>query len=113
MERKICEECNGKIEKKLVDYILLGQNLGKFEAEVCNKCGEQVFDENVSDKIEKKSKELGLWGLQAKVKVNQLGNSIAVTVTKPISEFLKLKKGKDVLIYPENKNRLIVEILAN
>ena len=113
MERKICEECGGKIDKKQVDYLLLGQNLGKFEAEVCNKCGEQVFDENVSDKIEKKSKELGLWGLHAKVKVNQLGNSIAVTVTKPISEFLKLKKGKDVLIYPENKNRLIVEILAN
>ena len=37
MERKICEECNGNIEKKLVDYILLGKNMGKFEAEVCRK----------------------------------------------------------------------------
>ena len=110
MERKTCEECNGKIEKKLVDYILLGKNLGKFPAEVCMKCGEQVFDESVSDKIEKKAKRFGLWGLQAKVKVNQVGNSIAVTVTKPISEFLNLRKGKDVLIYPENKNKLIVEI---
>ena len=110
MERKICEECNGKIEKKLIDYILLGQNLGKFEAEVCSKCGEQVFDESISNEIEKKAKELGLWGLQAKVKVNKVGNSIAVTVTKPISEFLNLKKGKDVLIYPEDKHRLVVEI---
>ncbi|MEK6841229.1 MAG: hypothetical protein AABW57_01255 [Nanoarchaeota archaeon] len=110
MQRKICEECSGKIEKKLIDYILLGKILGKFEAEVCNKCGEQVFDEDVSDKIEKRAKESGLWGLQAKVKVNQVGNSIAVTVTKPISEFLNLKKGKDVLIYPENKHKLIVEI---
>jgi len=48
--------------------------------------------------------------LQAKVKVNQVGNSIAVTITKPISEFLNLKKGKDVLIYPEDKHRLIIEI---
>ena len=110
MERKICEECNGKIEKKLIDYILLGQNLGKFEAEVCSKCGEQVFDESISNEIEKKAKQLGLWGLQAKVKVNKVGNSIAVTVTKPISEFLNLKKGKDVLIYPEDKHRLVVEI---
>ena len=90
--------------------ILLGKNLGKFNAEVCSKCGEEVFNEDVSDKIEKKAKELGLWGLQAKVKVNQVGNSIAVTVTKPISKFLNLKKGNDVLIYPEDKNRLIVEI---
>ena len=111
MERKICEECHGKIEKKLVDYILLGKNLGKYKAEVCTKCGEQVFDENVSDEIEKKAKELGLWGLQAKVKVNQLGNSLAVTITKPISEFMNLKKGKDVIIYPEDKNRLIIETL--
>src|SRR3989344_6586629 len=110
MERKICEECNGNIEKKLVDYILLGKNMGKFEAEVCRNCGEQVFDEDVSNKIEKKAKQLGLWGLQAKVKVNKVGNSIAVTVTKPISEFLNLKKGKDVLIYPEDKHRLVVEI---
>ena len=110
MERKICEECHGKIKKKLVDYILLGKSLGKFEAEVCNACGEQVFNENVSEKIEKKAKELGLWGLQARVKVNKVGNSIAVTVTKPISEFLNLKKGKDVLIYPEDKHRLIIEV---
>src|SRR3989344_3459529 len=110
MQRKNCEECDGKIEIKLIDYILLGKNLGKFEAEVCSKCGETVFDENVSNKIEQKAKELGIWGLQAKVKVNQVGNSIAVTITKPISEFLNLKKGKDVLIYPEDKHRLIIEI---
>ncbi|MEK6907132.1 MAG: hypothetical protein AABW45_01250 [Nanoarchaeota archaeon] len=110
MERKICEECHGKTEKKSVDYMLLGKNLGKFEAEVCNKCGEQVFNEDVSEKIEKRAKELGLWGLQARVKVNKVGNSIAVTVTKPISEFLNLKKGKNVLIYPEDKHRLIIEV---
>ena len=110
MERKICEVCGGKIEKKLVDYILLGINLGKFEAQVCTKCQENVFDEEVFDKIEKRAKELEIWGLQAKVKVNQVGNSVAVTITKPISKFLKLKKGKDVIIYPQDSHRLIVEI---
>jgi len=110
MEIEKCPECNGKLEKKNVDYILLGKNLGKFEALVCNNCGEEIFNEEASDKIEKKAKELGLWGLYAKVKVNQVGNSIAVTVTKPIAEFLDLKKGKDVLIYPEDKHKLILEI---
>ncbi|MBI2670548.1 hypothetical protein HYX18_01015 [Candidatus Woesearchaeota archaeon] len=110
MERKVCEECGGKIEKRLVEYNLLGFSLGKFEAEVCNQCKEEVFSEETFNKIEKKTKELGLWGLHARVKVNQLGNSVAVTITKPISEFLKLKKGRDVIIYPEDKHRLIIEI---
>src|SRR3989344_7080646 len=110
MRRNKCEECNGLIKEKEVDYFLLGQNLGKYKAEVCTKCGEQVFGEEVVEKVQKKAKELGLWNLHAKVKVNQVGNSIAVTITKPISEFLNLKKGKDVDIYPENKKRLIIEI---
>jgi len=105
-----CPECNGKMSRKRVDYVLLEKNLGTFEAWVCNKCGEQLFDEEASDRIDEKAKKLGLWGLQAKVKVNQVGNSIAVTVTKPISEFLNLKKGKDVIIYPEDKHRLIIEV---
>jgi len=111
MEIEKCPECNGKLQNKIIEYKLLGQRLGNFEALVCDKCGEQIFDEKASDKIEKKAKELGLWGLYAKVKVNQVGNSIAVTVTKPISEFLNLKKGKNVLIYPEDKHTLKVEII--
>jgi len=48
-ENKMAEKCytceKGNLIKKKVDYIFLGKNLGKFEAEVCPVCGEQFFNE--------------------------------------------------------------------
>lgn len=108
MKRKICEECGGKIIHKIVDYILLGENLGKFPAEVCTKCGEQVFDEGVSEKIDIIAKQKGLWGLQAKTKVGKIGNSFNVLINSKIAKFLELKKGEEVVVYPESKNKLVI-----
>ncbi len=108
MKRKICEECGGKIIHKMVDYILLGENLGKFPAEVCTKCGEQVFDEEVSEKIDVIAKQKGLWGLQAKTRVGKIGNSFNVLINSKIAKFLELKKGEEVVVYPESKNKLVI-----
>ncbi|MBU4493493.1 MAG: YgiT-type zinc finger protein [Nanoarchaeota archaeon] len=110
MERKICEECGGKIIHKKVDYILLGQNLGKFPAEVCTKCGEQVFDEDVSGKIDVIAKQKGLWGLQAKTRVGKIGNSFNILINSKIARFLELKKGEEVVVYPESKNKLVITV---
>jgi len=107
---KKCYMCNeGKLEKKKVDYLLLDENLGKFEAEVCNKCGEQFFDEKEDLEITKKAKEKGLWGIMAKTKIGQAGSTLDIRLPKKIIGFLNLKKGEEVLIYPEGKKRLIVE----
>jgi hypothetical protein len=46
-----CLYCGGKVVKRKINYIFLGQNLGKFEAEVCTKCGEQVFSEETAERI--------------------------------------------------------------
>lgn len=108
MKRKICEECGGKIIHKIADYILLGENLGKFPAEVCTKCGEQVFDEEVSEKIDAIAKQKGLWGLQAKTRVGKIGNSFNVLINSKIAKFLELKKGEEVVVYPESKNKLVI-----
>lgn len=110
MKRKICEECGGKVEEKMIDYIFMGENLGKFKAEACTKCNEQVFDEEVSKKITEIVKEKGLFGLYAKTKVNILGNSMAITINKKIADFLKLKKGEEVTVYPKNKHQLVIDI---
>ncbi|MBI2079735.1 hypothetical protein HYT84_03150, partial [Candidatus Micrarchaeota archaeon] len=59
IERKNCEECGGKILKKDIEFSLYGQSLGYFPAEVCGKCGEEVFDEKTSDKIDEIAKEKG------------------------------------------------------
>ena len=61
MNRNKCDECGGKIVKKLVDFGLYGVSLGKFNAEVCTKCGEECFDEETSDMIDEVAKAKGLW----------------------------------------------------
>ena len=111
MNRKICDECDGKIVKKNIDYIFLGENLGSFPAEVCTKCGEEGFTEEITKKIAAITKQKGLWGLNDRTKINQIGGSVGVTINKKIAEFLQLRKGEEVIIYPENKKRLVIQVL--
>lgn len=105
-----CILCKGNAKKKPVEYKEFGILLGKFNAYVCEKCGEIYFDEETADKIQQKSKELGLFGLAKKAKVAEIGNSIAIRIPKEIAEFLNLKKGKEVMIIPENKNEMHIEV---
>src|SRR3989344_569194 len=105
-----CIICKGNANKKLVEYKEFGILLGKFNAHVCEKCGEMYFDEETANKIQQKSKELGLFGLAKKVKVAEIGNSIAIRIPKEIAEFLNLKKGREVMIIPENKNEIRIEV---
>lgn len=75
---------------------------------MCEKCGEVFFDEITAGKIQEKSKQLGLFGLAKKVKVAELGNSLAIRIPKEIASFLNLKKGKEVLLSPKTKHDLEV-----
>ena len=104
----ICEK--GNLIKKGVDYNLYGVSIGKFNAEVCNKCGEIFFDEDTSKRMTEIAKKKGLWGLQTKTKIGQAGTTLDVRLPKRIIEFLNLKKGKEVEIYPEGKNKLVISI---
>ncbi len=110
MERKICEECSGKIIKKKVEFNLYGESLGFFPAQVCASCGEQVFDEKTSDLIDKAAKQKGLWALGANAKVTKVGSSLAVIINKKTADFLGLHPGTQVHLRPENKHKLCVEI---
>lgn len=105
-----CDECGGKIVKKKVDYAIFGINLGKFPAEVCTKCGETCFAEETSRKMTKIAKERGLWNLETKTKIGKVGDTLDVRFNKKLIEFLNLKKGEEVTIYPENKKKVIIEI---
>ena len=105
-----CIICSGETIKKNVEYRESGVLLGTFSANICQKCGETYFDEKVAEKIQQKSKQMGLFGLAKKAKVAQIGNSIAIRIPKEIAEFLKLKKGKEVIIFPESKNDLHINI---
>lgn len=109
MDRKTCDECGGKIFHKNVLYELYGVKLGEFPAEVCKKCGEKVFTEETSRIMTTKAKEMGLFGLEARTKVVQVGDSLDVRIPKRVAEFLGISKGTEVWLHPE-KNKLIVEL---
>ena len=102
--------CEGKTVIKNVEYEEFGVSLGNFKAYVCKKCGETYFDEEIAEKIQAKSKQLGLFGLAKKVKIAEIGNSIAIRIPKEIAEFLKLNKGKEVIIFPESKHALRISL---
>ena len=105
-----CVLCGSKTAKKIVEHKEFGVIIGKFPAEVCDKCNETYYDENSVETIQKKSQELGLFGLAKKVKIAELGNSIAIRIPKNIAEFLNLKKGSEVVIFPETKKDLHIQV---
>ena len=110
MKRKMCEECGGKITDKKVEYKLYGVSLGKFPAQVCTKCGEVCYEENVSREMTQRAKEKGLWGLEAKTKVDKVGDALDIRLSKRLSEFLGAKKGTEVTIHPVNKHKIEITL---
>ena len=112
MTKEKCYVCEkGILKNKLVDFSMYGISLGSFPAQVCTKCGEEFFSESASDQIDEEAKKHGLWGLEADTKVTQTGSSLAVTVNKQIAQFMRLQKGKKVHLQPENRNKLVIEVI--
>ena len=105
-----CALCNGELNKRVVDYKIYGKSIGKFPALVCASCGEQWFDEETSKKIQKKERELGLFGLSRETKISYSGNSLIVRIPKELAKFMNLKKGTEMIIYPEDKNKIAMFI---
>lgn len=112
MKKEKCYICEkGFLENEKVEFLLYGVSLGKFDAQVCSGCGEKFFGEKASDEIDNKAKEKDLWGLEADTKITKTGSSMAVTISKKIGEFMCLEKGNRVHLRPENKKRLVIEIV--
>ncbi len=105
-----CPICEGRMGRKQVPYSIGGVDLGTFDADVCASCSEVFFTEAASDTIDAKAKEMGLWGLEKKGKIGYSGNSLIVRIPKKVAEFMKLKKGEDITIKPEDKKRLVIEV---
>lgn len=104
----MCEK--GKLKKKIVPYSVYGVELGRFPADVCDKCGEEWFDEETAKKIELLEKKHGLFGLSKESKISYSGNSLIIRIPKAIAKFLNLKKEKPIIIHPEGKRKLTIEI---
>ena len=103
----MCE--SGKLARKKVDYKYKAWYFGKYDADVCNNCGETFFSEKASESIEKKAKELRVWGLERKTKIAHSGNSLIVRIPKALAEFIGIEDGSEVTIRPEGKKKFIVD----
>jgi len=106
MKCPICEK--GELRKSSIKEYMFGVYLGRFQADVCNKCGESFTDSNTTKKIEETAKKKGIWNLSAVTKITKTGNSLAVRIPKKVADYLKLKNGEEAYIHPE-ENRLIIE----
>jgi len=94
-----------------VEEEMFGISLGKHKAEICSECGESFVDEAVMDAVEKKAKQLGIWGLAKKIKIVRSGNSLAIRIPADVAKFLKLQEGKEMLLHPEGTTKLAIEII--
>jgi YgiT-type zinc finger domain-containing protein len=106
-----CPVCGqGKLRPKRVREEMFGVTLGSYDAEVCDHCGEVFFTSESVDLIEARARELGLWGLASKVKVARSGNSLVVRIPSPLARYLKLRSGQEVLVAPDQKHRLVLDL---
>ncbi len=109
---KKCPMCEkGELKSKEIEERMFDIYIGKYQAEVCTNCGESFVDERAFSEIEKRAREIGIWGLFRKVKVSKSGNSLVVTIPKDIVEFVGIEKGREILIYPEGKSRVVMEMV--
>ncbi len=107
-----CDECDkGTLHSKRVNYILLGQNLGKYDALVCDYCDETIFSGETFELVEKKAREKGLWEIAAKTRIGTSGNALDVKLPKSIINFMQLKKGQEVLIEPIDEKKFQVNVI--
>jgi YgiT-type zinc finger domain-containing protein len=103
-----CPLCDGKLKETKSPFEYADVEFGKFDSEVCTKCGEIFFTEEASDAIDKKAKELDLWGIEKKTKVTYAGNSLVVRIPKEIAKMLKITKGEEVTVRSEGKRRIVI-----
>lgn len=108
---KKCPICKkGTLRKEVIEEKMFGVELGRFEADVCDQCGESFVDENTMLKIEAEAKRQGVWGLGQKVKIGKSGNSIVVRIPARLARFMGLEAGREAFLQPDGEKRLIIEI---
>jgi len=88
----------------------LGIDFGLRKGAVCTSCGDEYISDEVWEEIEKKAKELGLFGLERKVKIRKSGNSLVITLPPDIAEFLGVKPQTLVSLLPLDKGKLEIQV---
>ncbi|MGB2841934.1 MAG: hypothetical protein WBC40_05610 [Halobacteriota archaeon] len=102
--------CGGKLVEAMINVEQLGIDFGLRKGTVCTSCGDEYISDEVWEEIEKKTKELGLFGLERKVKIRKSGNSLVITLPPDIAEFLGVKPQTLVSLLPLDKGKLEIQV---
>ncbi len=105
-----CPMCGGMLKKARVKEEYLGHMLGEFDGKVCTKCGETILSAENASKAFNKAKELGLVGLSEKSRAAKSGNPLMARIKKKLADYLNMAEGKEVIISPQGKNKLVIEL---
>jgi len=117
---KECPICGGEVKKiettlSLFDGKIQINPITAFE---CPQCNEVYIDEEESKKIDslanipiyrRQIEEIRKYQLRLRRKIGFSGRSLVVRIPKDIERALSLQDGDEVEIYPEGKNKIVLE----
>ncbi len=90
-----CPVCGkGHLRPGRIREEMFGVDLGTYDGEICDRCGESFLGASAMRQVEERAKEVGICGLASKVKIARSGNSLVVRIPSPLARRLKLKNGQ-------------------
>ncbi len=110
MTRK-CIQCGkGTLKKVKTEYVSHGISLGRYDALQCTCCKARYYESKVIGAMQEAEKKAGIFGLEAKTRISEVGHNYAVRLPKRMSDFLNIKKGTEASINVENKHRIVITV---
>lgn len=105
--------CGGKLVEAPMPIEYFGIDFGIRDGHVCTECGDEYLTDEICQEIEDKAKELGIFGIEKKVKIRKSGNSLVVTIPPQIAKYVGIKKETLVSLIPSGKGKIEIEIAGS
>ena len=102
--------CGGRLEERASEVEFFGIDFGVRKVEVCADCGTEYLSQETMEEVEAEVRKRGLFGLERRGKVSKSGNSLVIRIPQEIVKAMKLKRDLPIMIYPSDKDRLVVEV---
>ena len=115
-----CPICEGKIEERKIQLSLFNGKIqiNPITAFECKKCNEVFIDEDESKRIDRITRlepyhsqieEMRKHQFRLRRKIGLSGRTLIVRIPKDIQKIISFKEGEEIEIYPEGKNKIIIE----
>ena len=102
--------CGGRLAERVSEVEFFGIDFGLKRVEVCADCGTEYLSQETMEEVEAEVKKRGLFGLERRGKVSRSGNSLVIRIPQEIVKSMNLKRDIPIVIYPSDKDRLVVEL---